>query len=110
MDSQHAGPRLAIMVSLALSCVDDRCGAREKRSGLAIWSGAVLCPASKDAALRTAGHDDIRGWGPDQVTGHRQLERRGLWRRVAGGYGMTTPSAPCYAGYRFPVEVISDAV
>ncbi|GEO43222.1 hypothetical protein SAE02_73700 [Skermanella aerolata] len=31
---------------------------------------------------------------------------------MAGGYGtgMTTPSAPSYAGYRFPAEVISYAV
>ena len=43
---------------------------------------------------------------------HRQLERWGLRRRVAGGYGtgMTTPPAPSYAGYRFPAEVISYAV
>jgi len=40
----------------------------KKSSGLAMWSGAVMCPASKVAVLLTAGHDDVRGSGPDQTT------------------------------------------
>lgn len=37
----------------------------------AIWSGAVMCPASNDAAHRTAGHDEIRGSGPNQTSAFR---------------------------------------
>ncbi len=40
----------------------------KKSSGLAMWSGAVMCPASKGAVLMTAGHDEVRGSGPDQST------------------------------------------
>ncbi|MEI8396720.1 MAG: hypothetical protein WCF85_18455 [Rhodospirillaceae bacterium] len=49
----------------------DMCGRplRCKRNlwRLATWSGAVMCPASKGAALMTAGHDEIRGSGPNQT-------------------------------------------
>lgn len=40
---------------------------KEKVAQLAIWSGAVMCPASSVAALMTAGHDEIRGSGPNQA-------------------------------------------
>lgn len=40
----------------------------KKSSGFAMWSGAVMCPASKGAVLMTAGHDEVRGSGPDQST------------------------------------------
>jgi hypothetical protein len=39
----------------------------KKSSGLAMWSVAVMCPASKVAVRMTAGHDEVRGSGPDQL-------------------------------------------
>src|ERR671932_260231 len=47
-----------------------------------------------------------------QGDGHRPVSVRSLARRRGAGYraGMTPPTQPSYAGYRFPGEVISHAV
>src|SRR6185369_8055655 len=38
-----------------------------KNGGSAIWSGAVMCSASKDAVRMTAGHDEFHGSGPNHL-------------------------------------------
>lgn len=66
-----------------------------------MWSGAVMCPASKGAVLRTAGHDDVRGSGPDHVAALEAHDS--AWVFPISGFDRLAITSLCPLTHRAPV-------